>query len=147
MTHVRHFPSKPQLGRFFAINNGIFGGSQISLNGLLERRNVACFPITEIFIDDFDGMVVVYITCQNHSHIIRTIVGLIELLDILQARVLEVILRTEHRVLAVRDIGIEQLVDSQIHFLHIHRGIHIELLINGLQFGVETAHNEILETV
>ncbi len=92
-------------------------------------------------------MIVIEITGQTDRYVIRTIIRLVELLDILQARVLEVLLRTENGVLTIRDIGIQQLVNRQIHFLYIHGGIHVKLLIDGLELRMEAAYDEILEAV
>ena len=92
-------------------------------------------------------MVIIEIAGETDCHVIRAIICLIELFNILQARVLEVFLRAEHGVLTVRNIRIKQLVDRQIHFLHVHRGVHIKLLVNGLEFGMEAAYYEVLEAV
>ena len=94
VTHIRPFPCQIYLRTFLAVNNGILRRSQVCLNGLLKRRNICRLPFTEIAVNDFDGMVVVKIAGKTDSYIIRAIIGLIELLDILQTRVLQVFLRT-----------------------------------------------------
>ena len=77
-------------------------------------------------------MVEVKISGQTHGYIIRTIIGIIELLDILQTRVFQVFRRTDDAVLTIRNIGVQRLVNRQIHLIPIHGRVHVKLLINGL---------------
>ena len=121
---------------------------QRSLLGNLKGLNVlARFPVTEILLDNIHRVVEIQITAQADSHIIRTIVLLIERLDILQTRVLEVLRRTDNLVLTVRNIGIEDIIDRQQHLTLVIDAAHVILLIHSLQLGVETANNQVLEAV
>ena len=98
-------------------------------------------------VDDLDGLVVLKVTGETDGDVVGAIIGIVELTDVTDTGVLEVFLGAEHGVLAVRYGGIEGLVDGQKHFPYIHGGIHVKLLVYGLEFGVETTDHEVLEPI
>ena len=50
-------------------------------------------------------------------------------------------------MLTIRNVRIKELINRQFHFLVVHRRIHVKLLIDGLEFGMESTYDEVLEAV
>ena len=148
LTGFRCQPSHPYLLGLFANDSGIGRGLQRLLLGEYGLRDISTgLPLSEILLDEGDGLVGIEVTSHTDGHIVGHIPLLEVVFDIGNRRILQVILRTDS---GLRTIGMSrrQLLAQRTPYLVAIIGeVDVILLVNGLQLSVETTDNHILETV
>ena len=111
------------------------------------REILVGFPGAEVFLDGLDHLVRVEVTGEADGHVVRDIVGVLLLADGLQGRVLQVVLRADDGLGAVRVVREEHRVEGVERLLGVVGQAHVLLLVHGLELGVEAAEDAVLEAV
>ena len=126
----------------------LLGGGDGLLRFHGEGREVLVgLPVAEVFLDDLDGLVRVEVAGEADGHVVRDIEGVLLLADGLQGRVLQVVLRADDGLGAVRVVREEHGVEGVEGLLGVVGQAHVLLLVHGLELGVEAAENAVLEAV
>ena len=144
---TRETPGEEEVGRFKAEDvlhhrggDGIF---RLECH-LLEVR--VGFELAEILVDDLDGFVGVEVAGEADGHVVGHVPFIVILLHVGDRRVLEVVAPAD-------DGGVVRVFREQggegrfLDFLLVHHRVHVVLLVDGLQLGVEAAENDVLEAV
>ena len=113
----------------------------------MGRQVLVGLPVAEVFLDDLDHFVRVEVAGEADRHVVRNVVGVLLLADGLQGRVLQVVLRADDRLRAVRVVREEKGVEGVERFLAVVGQAHVLFLVHGLQLGVEPAEDAVHEAV
>ena len=141
-------PAHPHVLCLLTYDGSIHGGSQRLLDGEHRLRNVGPWlPTAEILVDDGDGLVHIEVARHTDGHIVGHIPLLEVVLDIGDRGILQVLLRTDGGLCAIRMGRRELLAQSLPQLVAVIRQIDIILLIHRLELGMEAANHHILETV
>ena len=103
--------------------------------------------IAKVLVDERDHLLGIEITRQTDCHIVGHVVLIVVVLHVGNRGVLQVLLRTQHRLLAVGVVGEQRAVHRLIDLATVLRERHILLLVDGFKLGVETTNHNILEAV
>ena len=104
-------------------------------------------PVTEVLFDDLHYLFGIEVAGEADGDIVRAVVGVEGALDVDDRRVLQLLLRAEHGLGAVRMMGEEAGEDGLEHLAVVAGEVHVILLINSLKFGVESADDVVAEAV
>ena len=133
---------------FLAHDGGVDGGHN-GLEGskLGTGEVIVGLPASEVALQDGDDLVGVKVTSHTDGHIVGAVVVVEVVLDVSDRRVLQVLLCTDGRLGAI-GVGGEHLGIHGLEQLPLVLGdADVVLLIHGLQLGVETTDDHVLETV
>ena len=121
---------------------GLFG--ELGLFHLLLGSSL---PVAEIFVNLLDDLIGVKVARQTDGGIVRHIPLLEVVLDVRDARILQVSLCSDGRLSTIGMCG-EQFGHHRIvHLLIIVSQIDVILLVHSLQLGMETTDGHVLEAV
>ena len=141
-------PSYPHLFCLLANDTGVCKGCQGFLFGEYRLGDICGrLPPTEILVDDGDGLIHIEITSHTDGYIIGHVPLLEIVLDIRDRGVLQVLLRTDGGLRTVGMGGCKFLAQGFPHLVTIVRQIDVILLIDSLQFRMESTDHHMLETV
>ena len=104
-------------------------------------------PPGEVFVNNTDGLLAIDVAGDVDCHVIGNIVGVVELVHLLQRRVFQVFDRTERCLLPIRMILIEQVPDgfTDDTTFAIHRSVLF--FIHGFKFGLEEAKHRVNKAI
>ena len=104
-------------------------------------------PVAEIFLDSGHERIRVEIAGNANRHVIRHVIIVPVILDVDYGRVLQMLLRPQSRLLAVRVVLEENGVDGLQALAQILCQAHVLLLVDRLQLSVESANHRMHESV
>ena len=114
---------------------------------ICEFGEVLGLQLAEILIYQSNRLVRIQIADHDNGHVVRHIVGVEEVLDIDNRRILKLFRVADNGLRAigmVREQGREHLVPHLAHIAHL---VHIVFFVHGFQLSVEQTDYRILETV
>ncbi len=139
-------PSQPDGLGFKAVDGGVARRSDGLQGGELRLTDVGSgFPRAEILVDDGDDLVGIEVAGHADGHVVRTVPLVEVVLDVRDRRVLQMLLRTDGGLRAV-GMGREEHLGHRLpQFALVLGDADVVFFVDGLQLGVETADDHVLE--
>ena len=123
-------------------------GSDGILGTACEYRKLGIgLPVAEVLLDYLHELVRIEVSGYADGGVVRNVVGGFLLLDRLDGRILQVVGCTDDGLGAVRMILEQHGVNGHHGVLTVLVEVHVVLLVDSLQFGVESADDHVLEAV
>ena len=141
-------PRHEHVGSLKAHDGGVDRRHKLLQRSVLRIREVvALLPVAEILVDDGNGLVGVEVAGKAYRHVVWHVVAMEIVFYVGYGRVLQVFLRADGALRAIRMTWEELLAHGLNLLLVIAAKADVVFLIHRLQLSVEAAYDHVLEPV